>query len=1153
MSSTGPKSCPLKPVTVGKVPVRQSFKPFSNGHVPNSCSERAEGSWHLLQCQGELATVSAASENAKPIPITMPPSGRKKSWLRVVRRVATRGSAQYRGKWWTLKQIPAHDLAYVRQCTGNFRSGTSRTGTSRKPQQTGPTLTRHASLKTRSVQFFCWNAGGLPTQCYDEILQYSRANALDVIALVETRRRQSMLWTSSEYTAVQSGEDKPQQSYAGILLLVKNVASLRYEHVVPGRLLHAHVTRHDLPVPLDILVVYQKWIDEAADANAMELATEVRHHVWNELDRTLAKVPRRHSLLVLDDFNTRVAKSLPVFSSGDPSLSYSSDSDLFTSICHRHRLHHCHRAQGASGTTYRYARKDVGSRIDYALVRSSMRPCCTTSSLEWSLPFLAPNDTGYHCVLRGGFRTSWTSWRTGTTSTLRSAPIVLDQDLLRCTQRCEHSLHQRYQELLAVRCHAHMSLDVMCDTVHETALEVFGKPRRQKPPPPWASSELTSLCQRKWNAFAALRKCSRDSSLASIFSNWSAIALVMRITRQYKQMGRKLRRCWLETLLDEAKTLAEARDPSFFRVIRTLSPKSARSPYGTRCKLSAASSMQDEIACFAEHYKTLFAASSPNDVLAKPSWQWLQQCSSTVLDTYFAKIPLFKSVPSGHCIGAAWRIALQTSPIRSCLDKVISDMPSSGIPARFCNGNLILLPKPGKSGKEVNHYRPLVLQCPLGKAILRWAASCIFSLVRPRLLQHPQFAYLQGRSAEMAIHRVQSFLDHRRKLAGYAIVPPLWARAGWTPPVCTGCLVVALDLPQAFDRVNRVTLIHSLRALSVPEDLVGLIWAWHQNPEYILRVGDLEEHLPTTRGVRQGCTIAPLLWLIFLHCILEDLYVKCPGVDWLSVLTAFADDLILCFAIDKAGDLKWALEKLQLFLQHLSDAGLIVNMTKTQMMLRLVGTQSAKVRAKHTLMKQGKRFLRLASKDTHELCDIMTYGLSAVGLADKDKHALHSSVMRFLRRIMKSPSHITHESDDALLRRIGVLAPISKIALGCCRLLRRMLITLDPEVCPSGWLRTSLMMHCNMQSTWWRTCLIGLAMLKFPFPAGYSLDTVLEFLRSCPEETLHEAWHIPKKDDHPSEQLAITNVVAEYTCPDCGKVFYSYTQLRSHQRHSFCT
>ena len=708
LSLTGPKSCPLKPVTVGKVPVRQSFKPFSQGHVPNSCSERAEGSWHQLQCQGELATVSAASETAKPIPITMPPSGRKKSWLRVVRRVAARGSAQYRGKWWTLKQIPAHDLAYVRQCTGTFRSGTSRTGTSRKPQQTGPSPTRTSSLKTRSVQFLCWNAGGLPTQCYDEILQFSRANALDVIALVETRRRQSMLWTSSEYTAVQSGEDKPQQSYAGILLLVKHVATLRYEHVVPGRLLHAHVTRHDLPVPLDILVVYQKWIDEAADANAMELATEVRHHVWNELDRTLAMVPRRHSLLVLGDFNTRVAKSLPVFSSGDPSFSYSSDSDLFTSICHRHSLHHCHRAQGASGTTYRYGRKDVGSRIDYALVRSSMRACCTTSSLEWSLPFLVPNDTGYHCVLQGGFRTSWTSWRTGTTSTSRSAPIVLDQDLLRSAQRCDHSLYQRYQELLAERCHADMCLDVMCNTVHEAALEVFGRSRRQKAPPPWASSELTSLCQKKWNAFVALRKCSRDSSLASIFSNWSAITLVMRITRQYKQMGRKLRRCWLETLLDEAKALADARDPSFFRVIRILSPKTARSPYGTRCKLSAASSTQDEIACFAEHYKTLFAATSPTDVLAKPSWQWLQQCSSTVLDTYFAKIPLFKSVFSGHCIGAAWRIALQTTPIRSCLDKVLSGMPSSGVPARFCNGSLILLPKPGKSGKEVNHYTVLL-------------------------------------------------------------------------------------------------------------------------------------------------------------------------------------------------------------------------------------------------------------------------------------------------------------------------------------------------------------------------------------------------------------------------------------------------------------
>ena len=335
-------------------------------------------------------------------------------------------------------------------------------------------------------------------------------------------------------------------------------------------------------------------------------------------------------------------------------------------------------------------------------------------------------------------------------------------------------------------------------------------------------------------------------------------------------------------------------------------------------------------------------------------WNWNGvplNCSS--LDRWFQRIPLFKGVPRSHPIGAVWRVALQNGSVRDCLDEVLVSLPRTGIPSRFTDGSLILLPKPGKNGKEVGHYRPLVLQCPVGKAILRWAASRVMSTVLPQLLLHPQFAYVPQRNSEMAIFRVQSFLEHRRRIAGYAIPPASWLRDGWCRPECSGCLLVSLDLSQAFDRVDRVLLMQCLSEYAISDDIIGMIWAWHLHPKYRFSIGGHQRNITTSRGVRQGCTIAPLLWILFLHRVVEDLCKIRPETNWLDLLTEYADDLLLCFGIDNAGDVERALERTRFFLEHLQRWGLVVNLNKTQFLLHLSGSVSARVLKKHNCLIQG--------------------------------------------------------------------------------------------------------------------------------------------------------------------------------------------------------
>ena len=956
LSSTGPKSS-----LHGQTNVFQT-NCFAD-HV------RAEGSVCKLRHTGEssghpASVVSPVDEMTKPI---LPRhSKRKKSWLRVVRRVARYGSARYRGKWWTSNQVPASDLSYVQEQTA-VSGRQHRTITCPPPPSPG--------RAKRLVRFLCWNCGGLPPHKYDEAMSLARRELIDIFALVETRKNSFNIWNSAEFTVVQSGEAGiHKQAYSGITLLIRNPDEIRYNELIPGRLLHCIIKKKGWAVPLEVLTVYQKWLPHEASSDAAELAIKVRSHLWTELDRALAKIPKRHSLIVFGDFNTHVPKASPMFSSGDPSHAPSPDSDDFIEICRRHNLYHCHRHQGKAAATFQLGRQG-GTRIDYVFMRQNMRACISDMIIDWRCPLLGTSTGGTHAILAGGFRTQWACWRSCRSPSPRSAS--LDHALLRSAQHDAHPLHKQFRCLLESKAKTLTSFDEISVMVNDAGLSTFGRQKKSKQAPPWSQENLQHACKCKWDALAKVRSlatsCPSKLSLCYVFRFWLAVIRAEHKTRIYKQLGRQLRRNWLENIFSQAQLAADKRDASLFKVVRLLAPKSARAPQGCRTKLEHACTLEEEIGAFAEHYRQLFRAPDPAQVLCPPNWQWSTPCTCNDLDTLFQKMPLFKGVPRGHAIGAVWRIALRVTTIRDILDRQLLSMPSTGVPKRFSDGNLLLLPKPGKSGRDVTHYRPLVLQCPVGKSILRWVSNRVLQLVRPLLLQHPQFAYLPGRSAEMAILKVQNFLDERYRKGGYAIAPAEWIKSGWQAPECTGCLLVSLDLSQAFDRVNRVELIRCLQALHLPSDIIGIIWAWHLNPEYHLSIGSRQAQIPTSRGVRQGCTIAPLLWVIFLYSIVERLCLLRPDVDWLKLLTEFADDLILCFSIDSVLDLGKALETLRFFLSFLADSGLVVNMAKTQFLLRVLGKSSKKILDKHTFRQNGRRYLRLSEHHTPELSDHILY------------------------------------------------------------------------------------------------------------------------------------------------------------------------------------
>jgi hypothetical protein len=76
---------------------------------------------------------------------------------------------------------------------------------------------------------------------------------------------------------------------------------------------------------------------------------------------------------------------------------------------------------------------------------------------------------------------------------------------------------------------------------------------------------------------------------------------------------------------------------------------------------------------------------------------------------------------------------------------------------------------------------------------------------------------------------------------------------------------------KAFDSVDRALMLDILRRYGVPEHLVNLIHLLHTDVTVRFAVGKVEAEISSTVGVKQGDTLAPILFLFVIQAAMETL------------------------------------------------------------------------------------------------------------------------------------------------------------------------------------------------------------------------------------------------------------------------------------------
>ena len=146
----------------------------------------------------------------------------------------------------------------------------------------------------------------------------------------------------------------------------------------------------------------------------------------------------------------------------------------------------------------------------------------------------------------------------------------------------------------------------------------------------------------------------------------------------------------------------------------------------------------------------------------------------------------------------------------------------------------------------------------------------------------------------------------------------------------------------AFDRVPRHALVQALRWAGATEQIIHVILQLHNLCSYVIQHGRYQGRVNMRRGVKQGCTLAPLLWTIF-----STYLAQCVGLEtdyqWmLQCMTLYADDSHAHWEISAVTDLHFMRKCIHVIFKFYKAHGMLVKPHKSACISGIVGNQGKK-------------------------------------------------------------------------------------------------------------------------------------------------------------------------------------------------------------------
>ena len=915
--------------------------------------------------------------------------------------------------------------------------------------------------------------------------QQSPTSRPQLLVLQETLWRGDFEWTDDMYTYLHSGSGQTRDS--GILTMVSRSLCapdlIRHASVQPGRLMRIKLC---LEPCVEVLAVYQHAWRPEATANAREALLAKRLTLWHRVQRFAESTALRSQLIVLGDFNTPLSPQHPFTGQGlrgqvtrsqqdnlPDRKRHAPDGDVFRYLlqCCDLQAINTFRRSGTPCATFRNLATNAFTQIDFILVRRQQADDQSRMAAPArDFPLLPVEGMFHYPVVCSLPRAAVPRTKT-TFHRLRpdQATLMLQRDPVK---------GQLLQQLVQTQLQALPSIDLVNEVLLSAWRTVFGDAS-----PTRASTSGPCLAQL-WHH----RRMS--TSAHTVYARWQHLVKYRAVRKALQARAVIAKRAKLQQQLHDAEVTDSSGQPSaLYQVLRRIAPKIRRRRMQLRDDDNCLAGPQAEARLVAQHFATVFDASAAQ---ADFHLQHNFYFTADEFHAYLQELPSHKALPAHCAPAPLWKLcskdisSFATAKLGGCLHigSFFQQWPEEWKTSYLC-----LLPKTDQVLDSVSKMRPISLLHPLGKSFAGLLMGRIKEDIVTRMEPYPQYAYLTGRSALDAIDRAFFHVCQTQARTGqqYTIHH---RRAGFARPAMLGSVTLSVDLSRAFDSVSRSHIKTSLEWANIPESIIGVILGVHHAMILHYASSGAQSTTSTGQGVRQGCRLAPILWCCFTGWLLSKLTPSLSASDLAFLITFFADDMLYQWEVSDVLQMQRVLRMIGFILDFLEHHGLQANLDKTVVLAKFVGHQHTKAWSKNTErhpdrglcvristangtvllpIKSSHKYLGVQLSYKHMIRDTvqyrikcanssfarinvalkrtsklslrgrirlwqavvhstLRYGISSTGL-DKQTLGMYKALfMRQLRAICDSPVHLTRESNEALLIRMGVDCPLHTVA-----------------------------------------------------------------------------------------------------------------------------
>lgn len=251
-----------------------------------------------------------------------------------------------------------------------------------------------------------------------------------------------------------------------------------------------------------------------------------------------------------------------------------------------------------------------------------------------------------------------------------------------------------------------------------------------------------------------------------------------------------------------------------------------------------------------------------------------------------------------------------------CIEKV---WETGNVPQQWKDTVFVYIYKNKGSRLKCSNYRGIALSSHIGKIVLTIIKKRIEKYAEKNgLLPEEQFGFRKNRSTIDGLFMMRRLSEevtkNNEKLH-----------------------TVFVDLKKAYDTVDRTLMWAILKKYGIPEKTVNVIKGFYEGMQNRVKyAGKLSEPFETIRGLRQGCILSPLLFLLYIAEVMEKVENGLPKTVGVEVLGNDNKKSVInnIFFADDASFFDKDIENVQIIISQFNkicgDFGLAISVPKTK-------------------------------------------------------------------------------------------------------------------------------------------------------------------------------------------------------------------------------